>query len=91
MAMKSAEAKRAYQRFLRSPAWIVQRSRILVRANGMCERCKKYRAKQVHHLKYAADYAQVPDTNLLAVSGKCHRDLNVPPPTYKQTIEIKLF
>jgi 5-methylcytosine-specific restriction endonuclease McrA len=89
---KMTAQQRAYRKFLRSIAWSVQRSRIVIRANGLCEVCRKTKLKQVHHLKYGEPLASTPDSDLVAVCGHCHRNAHIRPPAGSAvSAEIQLF
>ncbi len=41
-----------YRDYIHSPQWRANRKAFLKRSNGICERCKKYKATEVHHLNY---------------------------------------
>lgn len=61
-----------YQDYIKSPEWERVRKRILKRARGKCEKCRKRPPIQVHHLTYAR-LGNERDEDLLAVCGPCHQ------------------
>jgi hypothetical protein len=67
--------KREYDLYLASPEWRVKRSKVLKRANGICEGCLERKATQVHHVTYK----HVPNEfmfELIAVCADCHERLH---------------
>jgi 5-methylcytosine-specific restriction endonuclease McrA len=89
--MTTSQKQREHRKFLRSIEWAVQRSRVIVRSNGICELCKKSRVKQVHHRRYADPIGSTPDSDLVAICGRCHRNAHVTFSRVAATTEIKLF
>jgi len=83
--------QREYRRFLRSVQWSVQRARIVVRSHGVCEVCRKSRVKQIHHLRYTDPIALTPDSDLVAICGRCHRNSHIASPQAAGSAEITLF
>jgi hypothetical protein len=66
-----AEWWRRYDEHLRSSAWAALRSRVLFRADHICEGCGQHRATQVHHLTYRRlGHEMLFD--LVAVCDACH-------------------
>lgn len=61
----------SYSAYLESDEWKERARRIMARARGLCEQCKRRRAVHVHHLTYerAGDEK---DDDLQAVCFKCH-------------------
>lgn len=57
-----------YDDYLKSPAWRSKRSKVLNRANGICEGCGDNKADQVHHLTYA----HVGNEFLFELVALCH-------------------
>lgn len=60
-----------YNRYLRSEAWRSRRAKVLKRANGICEKCQKNRAVQVHHLTYDR-VGRERLSDLQALCATCH-------------------
>jgi hypothetical protein len=60
--------KEAYLQYIASPAWQAKRIRVLQRAGGTCERCRKAPARQVHHLTYVRLFVER-DEDLLSPRG----------------------
>jgi 5-methylcytosine-specific restriction endonuclease McrA len=44
--------RREYHEYLQTDAWAERRNLVLIRANCLCEGCRKAAAEQVHHLTY---------------------------------------
>jgi hypothetical protein len=63
--------EREYASYLKSPEWGRRRSKVLQRANGMCEGCLERKATQVHHLTYDHIYNEFL-FELVAVCDECH-------------------
>lgn len=61
-----------YRQYLQSPEWRAVRRRVMGRARGWCERCRKAKALQVHHLTYAR-LGHERLTDLQAVCQSCHQ------------------
>lgn len=61
----------AYATYLASRSWWLKREAVMKRAKGICERCKKNRARYVHHLNYARVYNERL-TDLQAICPGCH-------------------
>jgi hypothetical protein len=62
---------RWYDEYLESPEWDERRSRVLSRARGVCEGCRKEPATQVHHLTYERVGREML-FDLAAVCRDCH-------------------
>jgi hypothetical protein len=64
--------KKSYQNYLKNPRWKKTRSRILERANGVCENkgCSST-ATQVHHKTYKR-LGRERNSDLQALCGPCH-------------------
>lgn len=60
-----------YGAYLASRKWWVKRRAVMKRANGICERCGKFKAKAVHHLNYARVYEEKM-SDLQAICKGCH-------------------
>ena len=81
--------QRAYRRFLRTPEWLVQRARVIVRSGGLCEICHKRKLRQVHHRFYSDPIAATPDSDLIGLCGFCHRREHIRPAGYaKESISL---
>lgn len=63
-----------YSDLLKTDSWLNKRSQILNRCKGVCERCGKSRASQVHHRYYLKTKLpwEYPDDALVALCSKCH-------------------
>lgn len=64
-----------YNAYLDSPEWKQKRSRVLDRADGICEGCGINRASQVHHLTYK-NVGNEFLFELVAVCNICHERLH---------------
>lgn len=62
---------KTYRAYLQSDLWQAIRQQVLDRAQGMCERCNKRKAHQVHHRAY--DPATLKGENLNALTAACFR------------------
>ena len=63
----------SYASYLKSPLWAEIRGRVLLRANGECERCRKP-ATQVHHRAYDPATLRGESIHALtAVCSHCHQ------------------
>lgn len=73
-----------YRNIYKKPEWRKVRSIVIVRANGLCERCKRkgkiVKGKEVHHIKWLTDdnkddwdIAYNPD-NLILLCSDCHNE-----------------
>ena len=63
--------RKEYARYLASPEWQEVRSRIIARANGVCECCDMAPPTEVHHTTYLRLGCEL-DDDLLAVCSFCH-------------------
>ena len=50
---RSKDWKAEYEAYRRTPRWQVKRSKVMIRAKGLCEGCLDAPATVVHHLSYA--------------------------------------
>lgn len=64
-----------YRIYLLSNAWKQKRDAIFSRCGEVCERCRKRKAIQIHHITYANIGDELPE-DLLAVCDLCHLDLH---------------
>lgn len=51
-AVKAAQRREVYRRYLESPEWLERRRLVLLRDRMVCQGCHKARAVEVHHLTY---------------------------------------
>ena len=65
----------SYRQYLRSAAWRRKRAAVILRAEGKCERCRRWPVVNVHHLSYARVGAE-PLEHLLGVCSRCHKELH---------------
>jgi 5-methylcytosine-specific restriction endonuclease McrA len=73
-----------YGEYLQSPIWQSKRTKVLGRAQGVCEGCGERRATQVHHLRYPQGcwpgsdewLAQEKLFDLRAICRACHEDVH---------------
>lgn len=70
-ARHSAERAAVYGSYLASPKWRTLRSKVLKRANGICEGCAEQPAEEVHHLTYER-WGREMLFDLVALCGACH-------------------
>jgi 5-methylcytosine-specific restriction endonuclease McrA len=73
--IKAFNRQSAYQWYLGSAFWRERRVAAFRRAKGICEKCKRRPATQVHHLTYIRVFSELP-TDLMALCGKCHADIH---------------
>jgi len=66
-----AELREAHRRYLQSDEWRQIRTRVFLRAGGMCEGCGAAEATQVHHLTYQHQGREFL-WELVAVCRTCH-------------------
>ena len=64
-----------YERYLGSARWRKKRLAIILRADGICERCRKAQVSFVHHLTYER-IGNEHLGDLLGVCAKCHEELH---------------
>lgn len=84
--LKNAEAQkqegddraREYQAYLSSLEWKGRRSKVLARAQGMCEGCGDRKATEVHHLTYEHVFDEFL-FELVALCRPCHERLHADP------------
>ncbi len=60
-----------YGAYLASREWWLKREAVMKRAKGICERCKRHKARAVHHINYARVYNELL-TDLQAICPGCH-------------------
>jgi len=65
-----------HRAFLKSDIWHRLRSKVLKRANYICEGCGDAQATEVHHLNYTRWGGNELLIDLLAVCGDCHLKLH---------------
>lgn len=64
-----------YRVYILSDEWRRLRLLIILRAKGICERCRRWPVVNVHHLTYARLGSELL-TDLLGVCIKCHQELH---------------
>ena len=79
--------KSAYQWYLASPSWHERRKYVLKRANGICEKCQKRPATEVHHLTYARVCNEWP-TDLVALCKQCHAEIHWRQPANDNQLQL---
>lgn len=72
---RSREWWRQYESYLHSSEWQAVRTKVMARANRLCERCRDRAAKHVHHLHYW-NVGQELEEDLQAVCVPCHQELH---------------
>jgi 5-methylcytosine-specific restriction endonuclease McrA len=65
------ERARQYHAYLATPAWAIKRARVIERAGGLCEGCRKNPPAEVHHLTYERVGREML-FDLVAVCRVCH-------------------
>lgn len=63
--------KWTYRRYLASREWGLKKRAVAERSGGICERCHRNPANQVHHLSYEHLYNE-PLEDLQHICGPCH-------------------
>lgn len=71
----AAARRKAYDDYLASDAWKEKRLLVFNRSNNQCEKCRKKKAQQVHHLSYEHFGNELLE-ELLAVCLLCHDELH---------------
>jgi len=67
---------RTYREYLKHPKFLEIRAQVFTRAHGTCERCRRRRATEPHHLRYPRwGTFDVPE-NMIAVCHACHCDIH---------------
>lgn len=74
--MEWADKRERYREYLRSSMWRDKRSRVMARADGLCEGCRVEEATEVHHLSYTHIYAEFL-FELVALCRDCHERWHV--------------
>lgn len=69
---------RLYWAYLSSPYWRGRRAEIMLRARGICERCKAAPATEIHHETYLRIFNELP-TDLVALCRPCHAAIHSVP------------
>lgn len=67
---------RTYAEYLKHPRFLAIREEAMKRARYVCQRCKKARATQVHHLRYPRWGTFDVVENLLPVCYHCHCEIH---------------
>lgn len=67
---------RTYEEYLRHPKFRAIRAQAMEAAKGVCQRCKKARATEVHHLRYPPWGTFDTVDNLLPVCHQCHCEIH---------------
>lgn len=75
-AKAAEEWQRRYQEYLQTPEWQEKRRLVLLRAQGICEGCRKAPATAVHHLHYR-DAGDEFLWQLVAICDPCHERYHV--------------
>jgi RNase P subunit RPR2 len=76
-ARAKAEWQRLYEEYLKSAEWQERRQLVLLRAQGICEGCRKAPATSVHHLHYR-DAGEEFLWQLVAICDVCHERYHAP-------------
>lgn len=87
--MKPLNRTSSYQWYLGSAFWRERREWIMKRAEGICEKCKKRRATEVHHLNYLRVFNELP-TDLVALCRQCHSEIHWMTPANDNQLELDL-
>lgn len=72
---KAFNRQSAYQWYLGSAFWAERRQHIIERAGGICEKCGKRPATQVHHQTYIRVFSELP-SDLAALCDRCHSEIH---------------
>lgn len=71
-AWERRERRKAYRRYMDSPEWQIVRAECMRRAKGKCEQCKRFAAREVHHVTYRADLFETVAGDCVALCMACH-------------------
>ena|SRR5215469_6266112 len=77
----------AYDWYRVSPSWHERRKWILKRANGVCEKCRKRPATEVHHLTYKRVFNE-DMADLIALCRQCHAEIHWRQPANDNQIQL---
>jgi 5-methylcytosine-specific restriction endonuclease McrA len=77
----------AYHWYLGSAFWRERREFILERANHTCEKCRKRRATEVHHLTYIRVFQELP-SDLVALCKPCHAEIHWRQPANDNQLQL---
>jgi len=69
---KNKKPELNYYVYLRSKIWKRKRLKTLVKANYLCESCKKNKATQIHHKTYKRIFNEK-QNDLIALCNVCHK------------------
>ena len=81
----------AYHWYLGAAFWRERREFILERASHICERCRKRRATEVHHLTYIRTYIRVFQelpSDLVALCKPCHTEIHWRQPANDNQLQL---
>lgn len=73
--MPAYNRRSSYHWYLGTAFWRERRERALEQAKYTCERCKKRRASEVHHVTYLRVFNEMP-TDLVALCRQCHMEIH---------------
>jgi hypothetical protein len=86
--IKAFNRQSAYQWYLGSAFWRERRVAAFRLAKGICERCKKRPATEVHRLRYIRIFNELP-CDLQAVCRQCHGDIHHKTPANDNQLNFK--
>lgn len=66
----------SYREYLRHPRFLAIRAQVFERAAGVCERCRRRRPTEPHHLRYPPWGAFDVPENLIAICHQCHCEIH---------------
>jgi 5-methylcytosine-specific restriction endonuclease McrA len=87
MSKESLNRRATYEWYRISPSWHERRKWILKRANGICEKCRRRPATEVHHLTYKRVFNEYP-ADLMALCRPCHAEIHWRQPANDNQIQL---
>lgn len=73
---KPRQIIRSYKIYIKSPLWIKRKNRYFNRHGKKCEACNKPKYVTLHHMAYRQNYGDEPDSELVALCGRCHNEFH---------------
>ena len=78
----------AHRKFIKSPEWLIIRTRLFEIRGKKCEQCGSIKSIQVHHLNYQRFGGQEKFEDLLILCGLCHAAAHKKKPKKKKLSRI---
>lgn len=69
------DRRQRYHAYLHSAGWFARSAPVRWRSGGRCERCRRWRAREVHHLTYRRIFRELPE-DLIHLCVGCHERMH---------------